>query len=95
MAALLPVDINDTVDQLRIKLNDTINTVNNLQADSENVFALVDPLNQDDIFVYKSSTQKFENKSISALVTEVLNQSAAAQSQNIKPFYLANLRTVF
>lgn len=95
MAAIVPVATTNTLDQFRQITNEVINTVNNLQADSDNVFTLADPVNDQDIMTWDTATQKFTNTTVSVLVTEILAQNAANSQNNVKDFYLANLGTVY
>lgn len=83
----------DSFDQWRQKDNSAINAQNNAGVNS--VIRIVNPLNNQDILVYNSSSQFFENVGIQAFVNAVIASLALLPVDNLKPFYYANLRTVF
>ena len=98
MAELVSVLLTDTFDIWRQKTNELVTRVNNLSAASDivnDVFELIDPLNDLDLLVYDDSTQKFSNRTTAALVTEILEQYGSTIESQLKPFYYANLRNLF
>lgn len=84
MALLVPVATSDNVPQLIVKLNLAINALNAVLSQgtiSDNgIFTITQPLNNQDIMVYDSTTDVFTNTGIAALTNAILIQIEAANS---------------
>lgn len=94
MSALVPIPVTASFDQWRQSCNTIIDRVNNISS-ADDVFTLQDPVNNQDILVYDSSTQKFTNQTIQSLVTEILTQLSSQTTTQLKPYYWASLRNIF
>ena len=93
MPLLIPIDLTDTYDVARQKINLSLTQVNSIINSTvvTTLISLINPVNQDDSLFYSTVSGTFKNYSFTSKIQDYLDTQNIKSVSDAERFYYSNL----